>query len=67
MNNNNFFMTTKPINRVKNDNMWTKDLGIIPVDKEQYDGKEEDEQTTHTDHHTKRIEVNRNERHNLIS
>ena len=35
MNNNNFFMTTKPINRVKNDNMWTKDLGIIPVDKEQ--------------------------------
>lgn len=35
MNANNFYMTSKPINRTKTNDMWIKDLGSIPVAKEQ--------------------------------
>ena len=35
MNENNFYMTSKPINRTRNNEIWIKDLGIIPVEKGQ--------------------------------
>ena len=35
MNENNFYMTSKPINRTRNNEIWIKDLGVIPVEKGQ--------------------------------